>query len=93
MSATRIVDPHAAVLDMRPQAYGRGRADRVVDPIIEPRWFGRRVLVAVDRERGATMGIEIDEVRFAPAEVVVVDHDFVPRIDHAKARRTNRAVP
>lgn len=55
MSTTRTIDPHAAVLDMRPQAYGRGRADQVSDPIIEPQWFGRRVLVALDQERGATM--------------------------------------
>src|SRR5512146_3343450 len=38
-----------AVLDsLRPQAFGDGRPDRVIDPIVEPQWAGIRALAAID---------------------------------------------
>jgi ATP-dependent DNA ligase len=39
---------------LRPQPFGTGRPDRVVDPIVEPRWAGIRALAAVD-EGGAIL--------------------------------------
>jgi hypothetical protein len=68
MSATRTIDTHAAVLDLRVQEYGRGRSDQVRDPIIEPMWSGLRVLAAFDRQRG---------VAFAEDGVLVEGHDDV----------------
>ena len=38
----------AVLASLRPQAFGEGRPDRVIDPIIEPRWVGIRALAAVD---------------------------------------------
>ena len=34
--------------DLRPQRYGFGSTDEVINPIVEPQWAGVRVLVAVD---------------------------------------------
>ena len=34
--------------DLRPQKYGSGSTDEVVNPIVEPQWAGIRVLAAVD---------------------------------------------
>jgi ATP-dependent DNA ligase len=34
--------------DLRPQRYGSGSTDEVINPIVEPQWAGIRVLVAVD---------------------------------------------
>ena len=34
--------------DLRPQRYGFGSTDEVINPIVEPQWAGIRVLVGVD---------------------------------------------
>ena len=34
--------------DLRPQRYGFGSTDQVINPIVEPQWAGIRVLVGVD---------------------------------------------
>jgi bifunctional non-homologous end joining protein LigD len=34
--------------DLRPQRYGFGSTDEVINPIVEPQWAGIRVLAAVD---------------------------------------------
>jgi hypothetical protein len=42
---------------LRPQAFGDGRPDRVIDPIVEPQWAGIRTLAAIDGEDpGAAAG-------------------------------------
>jgi hypothetical protein len=33
---------------LRPQEYGRGRADQIPDPILEPLWYGLRVIASAD---------------------------------------------
>jgi hypothetical protein len=38
---------HAAVRDLRPQAFGRRGFRHIDDPLIEPLWIGRRVLAHV----------------------------------------------
>ena len=45
-----MTDARAALASLRPQAFGMGRPDRVLDPIVEPLWAGIRALAAVDRE-------------------------------------------
>jgi ATP dependent DNA ligase domain len=39
-------DVEALAADLRPQAYGRTRANRIEQPVVEPLWFGVRVIVA-----------------------------------------------
>jgi ATP-dependent DNA ligase len=41
-------DPHEAVLELRPQAFGSERGPAIKDPIVEPLWGGVRALAAVD---------------------------------------------
>lgn len=48
MSAVRTLDALAAVRDLRPQAYGTQKPDKIRNPIIEPLWAGLRVLAAID---------------------------------------------
>jgi hypothetical protein len=38
----------AFLATVRPQVYGKGAPDKVLDPLIEPLWVGIRVLAAVD---------------------------------------------
>ncbi len=56
MSAIGTSDPLATVRDLRPQAYGLARVDRVLDPVIEPLWSGLRVLAAIDGAGGGGGG-------------------------------------
>ncbi len=44
-----MTDAQAVLGSLRPQAFGRGRPDRVSDPIVEPLWAGIRALASVDR--------------------------------------------
>ena len=47
--AVDVTDPVIDLLeDLRPQAYGLVRSDRIADPIVEPQWGGLRVLAAVE---------------------------------------------
>jgi ATP dependent DNA ligase domain len=39
-------DPFALAITIRPQAFGRQRADRIQQPVVEPQWLGLRVIVA-----------------------------------------------
>ena len=39
-------DPRALALPLRPQTYGKARADRIIQPVVEPVWFGLRVIIA-----------------------------------------------
>jgi ATP-dependent DNA ligase len=55
-----MTDARAVLASLRPQAFGRGRPDRVSDPIIEPLWAGIRALAAVDRA-GAFLADESGE--------------------------------
>jgi len=34
--------------DLRPQRYGFGSTDEVINPIVEPQWAGIRVLAGID---------------------------------------------
>ena len=43
-----MTDARAVLPTLRPQAFGDGRPDRVIDPIVEPQWAGIRALAAVD---------------------------------------------
>jgi len=46
------MDSPASVRDLaatlRPQAYGRAKTDDILDPVIEPLWYGLRVIAAAD---------------------------------------------
>lgn len=55
-----MTDARTVLASLRPQAFGRGRPDRVSDPIIEPLWAGIRALAAVDRA-GAFLADESGE--------------------------------
>jgi ATP dependent DNA ligase domain len=44
-------DPISLAIPLRPQAYGRERADRIGQPVVEPHWLGMRVIVAVVGDR------------------------------------------
>jgi hypothetical protein len=48
MDAPLDAEAIALARDLRPQAFGRRGADRIVEPVVEPAWPGRRVIVAVD---------------------------------------------
>jgi hypothetical protein len=48
-----MTDARQFMTTLRPQAFGEGRPDRVVDPIVEPRWAGIRALAAVDAAAGS----------------------------------------
>jgi hypothetical protein len=43
-----MTDARAVLASLRPQAFGDGRPDRVIDPIVEPQWAGIRALAAID---------------------------------------------
>jgi ATP dependent DNA ligase domain len=43
-----MTDARTVLASLRPQAFGTGRPDRVLDPIVEPLWAGIRALAAVD---------------------------------------------
>lgn len=47
------------VASWRPQRFGRVRATKVVDPLIEPLWIGERVLAHVDRTATRTPSVAI----------------------------------
>ena len=47
-----MTDARAILTSLRPQAFGRGRPDRVTDPIVEPLWAGIRALAAIDAGDG-----------------------------------------
>lgn len=49
-----MTDVRAVLASLRPQPFGDGRPDRVIDPIVEPQWAGIRALAAVDA--GAAAG-------------------------------------
>lgn len=73
-----------AVGDWRPQAFGRSRRPRIVDPLIEPLWIGERVLVHHRRgtrpggqlgdgtplEQSPSAGEELDAILDALADAV-----------------------
>lgn len=42
------LDARAFLEKLRPQPFGAGRPDRVVDPLIEPMWSGLRALASID---------------------------------------------
>jgi hypothetical protein len=44
-----MTDAREVLASLRPQAFGTGRPDRVLDPIVEPLWAGIRALAAIDR--------------------------------------------
>ena len=79
----------AATTAWRPMAYGHHRPDKIKDPICEPLWGGRRVLVAVADGRvdlRGTDGAEVegyDLLRSAIADAVfaeelVIDGSLLP---------------
>lgn len=43
-------EPFSIALPVRPQQYGRERADRIDQPVVEPYWLGLRVIVAATSE-------------------------------------------
>ncbi|MFL5675915.1 MAG: hypothetical protein ACJ779_12965 [Chloroflexota bacterium] len=56
------VGPRALLRTLRPQIYGRGSPNKVVDPIIEPLWVGVRALAAADADSGAIVDEDGDIV-------------------------------
>jgi hypothetical protein len=58
-----MTDARAMLATLRPQPFGTGRPDRVVDPIVEPLWAGIRALAAVD-----TAGASLVDETGAPIE-------------------------
>lgn len=59
-----MTDALAVLASLRPQAFGDGRPDRVIDPIVEPQWAGIRALAAIDAGEtgGAVLADESGEV-------------------------------
>ena len=51
---TSSADPRQLLETLRPQAYGNGAPQKILDPLIEPLWTGVRALAAVDGD-GATL--------------------------------------
>ena len=47
-------DPRQLLATLRPQGYGNGAPQKILDPLIEPLWTGVRALAAVDGD-GATL--------------------------------------
>lgn len=41
-------DARTVLAGLRPQAFGDGNPDRVLDPLVEPQWAGVRALAAID---------------------------------------------
>jgi hypothetical protein len=57
-----MTDARAVLASLRPQAFGDGRPDRVIDPIVEPQWAGIRALAAIDAgqpDRLASGGVSL----------------------------------
>lgn len=54
--------PHAFLATVRPQIYGKGSPDKVLDPLIEPLWVGIRALAAVEPGGAAIVDDEGDAV-------------------------------
>jgi ATP-dependent DNA ligase len=52
----------AFLATVRPQIYGTGAPDKVLDPLIEPLWVGIRALAAVDADGATIVDDEGDEV-------------------------------
>ena len=61
-----MTDSRAVLASLRPQAFGDGRPDRVIDPIVEPQWAGIRALAAIDAG---------DPARLSSGGVVLTDED------------------
>jgi hypothetical protein len=55
-------DPRRILDTLRPQAYGNGAPQKVLDPLIEPLWTGVRALAAVDRDGATLVDADGDEV-------------------------------
>lgn len=51
-----MTDARDVLASLRPQAFGDGRPDRVIDPIVEPQWAGIRALAAIDAGDPARLG-------------------------------------
>ncbi len=84
------LDARAVLGRLRPQPFGAGRPDRVVDPLIEPMWSGLRALASIDGadvaladETGEPIGDHADVVEAlaesAAAERLVID-GFLTRL-------------
>jgi hypothetical protein len=59
----------AFLATVRPQVYGTGAPDKVLDPLVEPLWVGIRILAAVDAAGATIVDDEGDEV--ASMETIV----------------------
>ena len=53
---------------LRPQAFGDGRPDRVIDPIVEPRWAGIRALAAIDADEHDPRGVALADESGEPID-------------------------
>ena len=55
-------DPRQLLATLRPQAFGNGAPQKVLDPLIEPLWTGVRALAAVDGDGATLVDADGDEV-------------------------------
>jgi hypothetical protein len=65
--AMNVIDPTAATLAWRPQAFGNRRARSIDDPLVEPLWTGLRILGHVDGGRALLRDLDGDPVDDFPA--------------------------
>jgi hypothetical protein len=54
--------PRLLLATLRPQAYGNGAPQNVLDPLVEPLWTGVRALAAVDSDGAAMVDADGDAV-------------------------------
>jgi ATP-dependent DNA ligase len=60
--AASSTDARQFMAQLRPQSFGNGSPQKVVDPLIEPLWTGVRALAAVDRDGAVMVDGDGDEV-------------------------------
>ena len=65
--AMNATDPSSISLNWKPQAFGKGRAGKIDDPLVEPLWTGLRVLGHVDDGRAVLRDLDGDPVEDFPA--------------------------
>jgi len=80
-SAPAPTEIRAATMAWRPMAYGHHRPDKIQDPLCEPLWGGRRVLVEVADGRVGIRGTDGAEVEgYEPLRAAIADAAFADEL-------------